>query len=202
MPAHDSGSIWGREKAQRKSLNLGLYDLNSKDLVLINDVDEIPSREQIENALELGVNCFHSIPMIVSVNFINVVNNGYWKHGKAVSAVKFMDAQESREMVLLPNLRGMPGHHLTVINGKHGWMRKFDITPHLEMPIDTKLLDNLVELDLYPMLDGVKHPGGGRLKRVAKEDFDDLFSLAYKLMPQNFKVDSSSHYSRSKKSIL
>ena len=201
-PENFSDSIWGREKAQRKSLNKGLCDIEMFDLILINDVDEIPSREQVEEALKLGQSCFHCIPMAVSVNYMNVENKGYWKHGKAVSAARFTDAQLIREAVLLPTLQGRPGRHFTAVSGKSGWKRKFEITPHLEMQIDVKLLDLLIDSDLYPMLDGIKHPGGGRLKRIKETEFDDLLVLAYKRMKQNFKADSYPQFKKSKKKEL
>lgn len=198
-PENSVDSIWGREKAQRKALNYGLYDIEPHDLILINDVDEIPSREQVKDALKLGMNCYHSIPMEVSVNYVNVANRGLWKHGKAVSAKKFTDAQIVREKVLLPTLQGRPGRHLTVVNGEDGWRRKFEITPHLEMQIDLKLLKKLIEFDLYPMLDGIMHPGGGRLKRINETEFDDLLLLAYKLMRMNFKENVYPQMPKSKK---
>ena len=185
FPTRDPGSIWGREKEQRSSLDLALSDLKANDIVFVSDLDEIPSREQINQA-KASDELRHCVPMKTSVNAMNLESVGFWTHGRVATGKRFLGAQELRMDPLLPKLGGSPGHHLTVLRGELGWKRKFEITPHQEMVINTQNLKHFLERDLYPSKDLIKYWGGGLLRRVKREKYDDFYQFAWRLRRELF----------------
>ena len=179
-------SVWGREKEQRRSIDSALNDINRNDIIFISDVDEIPSVEQVQNSFKMG-NLLHCVPLKTKINYMNMETPGLWRHAKVVSGSKFAGAQTLREQVLLPDLPGQPGHHLTVIDGLEGWKRKFEITPHTEMIMDPQELNLFLERDLYPSRNLITLWKGGRLTKVSEVAYDSLLRVGMALHPEYFK---------------
>jgi len=194
-------SVWGREKGQRSAINNGLSDLGRDDLVVISDVDEIPSRGQLLSAKAID-SCLHNLPMRTSVNYVNTESKGLWRHAKIARGRNFNGAQECRESVLLPDIIAAAGHHLTVLNGVSGWKRKYEITPHLEMILQDVEIPEFVNRDLYPSKNLIRLWGGGRLKQVKTEEFDDFYSGVLKKHPNQFKIEVKTPTENSKKSFV
>ena len=159
-------SPWEREKNQRNSINLALYDLNNDDVIIISDVDEIPSIESIIEMSKLKNLHKCSVKMKNAFTFANTVSGGYWTHAKIIRGKSFVSAQFHREEALLPNLKSC-GLHLSVM-GKDRWYRKFEISPHQEMGrnLTPNLVDAFVNLRMYPSIDNIRLWSGGRLKKL------------------------------------
>lgn len=169
-------SPWEREKNQRNSLNLALHDIKNNDLVMISDVDEIPSIESIIEMSNLRNKHKCSFKMKNAFTFSNTVSGGYWRHAKIIRGEYFISAQVHREEVLLPTLRSC-GLHLSVM-GKDRWYRKFEISPHQEIGrnLTPNLVDAFVELRMYPSIDNIKLWSGGRLKNLDSKVCSDILA--------------------------
>ena len=82
---------WMRENWQRNGLARGLLDLKPDDMVLISDIDEIPSPEAIGQALQCnGVVQFNQLFANFYVNYINYIRP-FWFGTKALRYSKFTD---------------------------------------------------------------------------------------------------------------
>ena len=84
-------SDWGRENYQRDAI-LDLSEYNDDDIVLINDLDEIPRPSQLENLRNLFDPQFsYAFDMVIHQYYLNNQNigEGIWSKAKACSVKEY-----------------------------------------------------------------------------------------------------------------
>ncbi len=91
-----------REQIQRQNISKYLYkmDLNSSDLIIHSDCDEIPSAKAIFNLYSSK----HSVNTILQLrNYANALNlqNGHWERVRVISADQFRSIQHLRKDLFL-----------------------------------------------------------------------------------------------------
>jgi len=99
MPMHPN--TWVNEQFQRSAIGRGLFDLESNDLVIVSDLDEIPRATTVEHLRTNLVDdrCVLHIPMHC-FRFNMIMTQPYAMHGKIMvtKGSVFVDAQQEREL--------------------------------------------------------------------------------------------------------
>lgn len=97
---------WMRENWQRNALSRGLIEAKPDDLILISDVDEIPSPEAVKRAsLCEGVVQFNQLFSNFYVNYVNYVRP-YWVGTRALKYSKFLDTSTYHGMGAIEYIDG------------------------------------------------------------------------------------------------
>lgn len=92
---------WMRENWQRNALSRGLKDAQPDDLILISDVDEIPSPEAVAASLgRKGVVQFEQLFSNFYVNYLNYVRP-LWPGTKALRFHEFKDSETYSGMPII-----------------------------------------------------------------------------------------------------
>lgn len=179
--------IFDRVNAQYDVIDRMLDDANPRDLIIVSDVDEIPSHHQLANMLKAN-SLHHSIPMKTCLGFVDLMSRGTWLHPKVSSYERFDGSQNLRKKTGLAKLKGEKGVHFSVIDGIDGWERKFARSPHTEMsylPIDK--IKEFIVLDMYPTVAAIVLWRGARLRRVKR---DSLLSTQILFLRHNHSLSN------------
>lgn len=148
---------WMRENWQRNALSRGLVDAKPGDEILISDVDEIPSPEAVNRALNShGIVQFNQLFLNFYVNYVNYIRP-YWPGTKALryseftnenTYSKFMPTEYVDELVnKIPTLTKVrflsadttinhAGWHFSYLGGAEAVLNKAKSIAHVEYVTD------------------------------------------------------------------
>lgn len=178
----DDKHNWLRENNQRKAIDKALFGCIPEDIIMVSDVDEIPSIAQLQNIKSLKL-LHHAIPMITTFSYFNLSSIGYWKHSKVSNFSLFPGSQELRRKVGLPKIGGEPGVHFSVVGGNLAWEKKFQRSPHREMAETLESdIPAFLSRNLYPSKEIIKFWKGGRLRFMPHESLLSNQILFLKLL--------------------
>ena len=134
-------SAWENEEGQRNFLINGLTQCYSNDVVLISDVDEIPTT----NAVSI-LPYFHeivSLEMSVAAYFMNNLHREIkWIHPKALKFHQINQPLNSIRLGGFSQIIPMAGHHASYLGGTEAIKNKIKNFSHQELNQDF-FLDNV-----------------------------------------------------------
>lgn len=170
----EKGNRWAIEEYSRQWAVEYASSKNPSSIIMISDIDEIPSREQVSSLnSELETRKVVSLPMVVSYGYVNLVDRGgkaFWRKAKA-----FQSEYRSFSIRLdfAPSVTGPPGQHFRYLALRApGLAQKHGDYAHEELDIAKPLLAEVLSLaaqfDVAP-LPLVNQPGAGLLTDVHRK---------------------------------
>jgi beta-1,4-mannosyl-glycoprotein beta-1,4-N-acetylglucosaminyltransferase len=99
MPSY-AGDAWPLEKHQRRSIGRGLERFPDDALIMVSDVDEIPSREAIGRMMSTGHHDRHvyMFDQVVSYHYLNWKRSEHWFGTRGLTRKNVTDPQLTRRM--------------------------------------------------------------------------------------------------------
>ena len=170
------------------------YTCSSDYIIIISDVDEIPSLEQVE-ALpgELEEKNVVSLPMVVSYQYVNLLDRGgkaFWRKAKALQS----DYRSfSVRLDSAPSVGGSPGQHFRYLAHQVPQLaQKHRDFAHAELdvpePIIAEIYSIANEYDVAP-LPLIDHPGAGLLTSVGVSEMSAPAKFIAKSEPRLYKEE-------------
>ncbi len=127
-------STWDTEIFQRNAIARGLIDCKDDDLIMVSDVDEIPSPFAIQNYLASPAKHLRAFKMMFCYYFFNCQVNNNWGHARILPFCEFKkydDVQKIREAAAEPLYRG--GWHFSYLGGADKIVTKIQSFSHAEL---------------------------------------------------------------------
>jgi beta-1,4-mannosyl-glycoprotein beta-1,4-N-acetylglucosaminyltransferase len=130
-------AAWAREKTQRDALTAVLDGLGPTDVVIVADVDELPSREACE-VLRRGVPAPVALEMEHCIGFLDLCTRHPWALPFAAPVGELGSPHELRFRPDRPLVLRRAGWHLSYLGGPEAQRRKLGTLAHTEL--DRELL--------------------------------------------------------------
>jgi beta-1,4-mannosyl-glycoprotein beta-1,4-N-acetylglucosaminyltransferase len=142
------GDAWSREKAQRNAIMDGLntLSLSDDDIVIINDVDEIPNTHRLRDVKENGINEIFALEQEVFYYNFNCKFDGKWYHPKIMNYKSLVNAgsPEAARFTLCPVIQNA-GWHLSYFGDTEFIINKIKSFSHQEYNNETYLNKQQIE---------------------------------------------------------
>jgi beta-1,4-mannosyl-glycoprotein beta-1,4-N-acetylglucosaminyltransferase len=143
-------ACWQREEYQRDSLARGLFDAGPEDIVIISDIDEIPSERMI-NEVKNQNNILDLKPILALEmdHFYGTILNKtqFWYHSKIV---KFKNIRHRFSFIRLGSSNGVirsAGWHFTSFGGQERLIEKVNSFSHTSAAEEENIKSILKKLE-------------------------------------------------------
>lgn len=146
---------WYNEKLQRNAICAGLYDVANDDLLIVSDLDEIPSKDSVKEVLKVNITpaVFEQLLHYYYLNTPLEDNNSILNYGSVV--LKKCDFIKNTEIVRDRIKRTFPiigngGWHFSFLGNKENVLNKIKNYAHTEF---SNIDENTVNQRLNSMED-------------------------------------------------
>jgi beta-1,4-mannosyl-glycoprotein beta-1,4-N-acetylglucosaminyltransferase len=141
-------SAWDNEKQQRNAIMDGLNVISPKfsDIIIINDVDEIPNRETLLSLKNSGIDTIYTLEQDIFYYNFNCKFDGSWYHPKIMNYKTLLDCgdPESARFSMCPTISN-GGWHLTYFGDVDFIVNKIKNFSHTEYNNETYLNKSQIE---------------------------------------------------------
>lgn len=192
------GNRWFLEKYSREWLVEYVVQKHPNAIIMVSDLDEIPTREQIDGGksrvLEQGPRAFPMRTAYRKANWIMSPNRPSWKKAKVALARHYTPGLRLRFTRSVP---GEPGVHFSYLGMKAEDIRlKYSQFAHQEFDHKTLSSDSFIGLSDDYRLDHLGRstpPGFGLLHQQAFEEMGEPQQELLKDHPEFFSFEVSRH---------
>ncbi len=144
-------SAWDREAFQRNSIEKGLFDAKPNDLILISDVDEIPSSHSVKQMKSISSCDYFLFKMKFSYFYFNYRNisgpesDYIWTVGlkfAKLSEIKIEELRKNRTKLINSHVFDNGGWHFSYLGNRKQVIKKIKSFSHQEYN-NLEFLDNV-----------------------------------------------------------
>jgi beta-1,4-mannosyl-glycoprotein beta-1,4-N-acetylglucosaminyltransferase len=124
---------WEREYWQRNQMMRGLTDCSPDDIIIISDVDEIPSRNTIAN---LVMDKIMSIELVGFSYSVNMHDNGFY----TIKAIRYSEISTPQKVRVTPpiNIIRLGGWHFSSLGDADHISHKLSSFAHWELDVPSR----------------------------------------------------------------